>query len=389
MDRMTRPISYRWIALSAWLLLGTCSQAATALEHVLANIDGQPRKLSGKVVVEDSVGSMLLETDDGALWPIHVDFISTRSKDDKPLKLLDKDELAQRLLSELGPDFQVHDSKHYVVVYNTTRTYAKWCSSLLERLQKGFLAYWKKRGCDVHEPKAPLAVLVFSDRDSYLRYAKKELGPGGTNAIGYYSFQTNRIAMYDLTGMQELRRQNTKRGRLSDITALLNQPSAEPLVATIVHEATHQISFNCGMQTRYADNPVWLSEGLAVFFETPDLSSSRSWSGIGKVNYSRWDLFRKNFSNGKVPLLKDLIATDDRIRNPGTAVDAYAEAWAWNYFLITWHTEEYAAYLKTLSAKPQLVQDDPETRLADFRRHFGNDLDELQKEFLRRMSRLK
>lgn len=389
MDWMTRPIPHHWIPLVAWLLVGAGSQTASALEHVLTNIDGQPRKLSGKVVVEDSVGSMLLETDDGALWPIHVDSIHSRTSDDKPLELLDKDALAQRLLSELGPGFQVHDAKHYVVVYNTTRTYAKWCSSLLERLQKGFLAYWKKRGCDVHEPVAPLAVLVFSDRNSYLHYAKRELGPGGTNAIGYYSFQTNRIAMYDLTGMQELRKQNTKRGRLSDITALLTQRAAEPLVATIVHEATHQISFNCGLQTRYADNPVWLSEGLAVFFETPDLSSNRSWSGIGKVNYSRWNLFRKNFSNGKVPLLKDLIATDDRIRNPATAVDAYAEAWAWNYFLITWHPKEYAAYLKTLAAKPRLTFDDPETRLADFRRHFGDDLGKLQKEFVRRMSRLK
>ena len=44
-------------------------------------------------------------------------------------------------------------------------------------------------------------------------------------------------------------------------------------MATIVHEATHQIAFNCGMQQRYADIPLWLCEGMAVYFEAPDLAS--------------------------------------------------------------------------------------------------------------------
>ena len=289
----------------------------------------------------------------------------------------------------MGPGFQVHASKHYVVVFNTTRTYAKWCSSLLERLQTGFISYWKKRGCDVKAPEHPLAVLVFSDKGSYLRHARDELGDAAGNAIGYYSFQTNRIVMYDLTGMQELRRQNSRRGTLHDITALLSQPAAEPLVATIVHEATHQISFNCGLQTRYSFPPVWLSEGLAVYCETPDLSSRRGGGSIGAVNYNRWNRFRKNTSAGRAPPLKRLLVNDDLMRNPRTAVDAYASAWAWNYFLIKWRPKEYTAYLKTLAAKPQMSVDDERTRLQDFRRHFGSDFAELEKEFYRRMSRIK
>ena len=38
---------------------------------------------------------------------------------------------------------------------------------------------------------------------------------------------------------------------------------------------------NTGLQTRYADNPFWVSEGLAVFFETPDLRSKNGWNAIG------------------------------------------------------------------------------------------------------------
>lgn len=361
---------------------------AVAIEHVLANVDGRERELKGKTLAEDAAGSMLLETDEGGLWLLPAGKIRSRTSDSEAFARLDKKQLAERLLAELGPDFQVHESKNYVVVFNTTRTYAKWCSSLLERLQKAFLAYWKKQGFDVREPESPLAVLVFSDRNSYLRYAKRELGPNGGNAIGYYSLFTNRIAMYDLTGSQELRRQYSNRGSLHDITVLLSEPAAEPLVATIVHEATHQIAFNCGLQVRLVDNPAWLTEGLAMYFETPDLSSNRSWSGIGNVNYSRWDLFRRNVNAGKERGIESLIATDKRIKEPRTAVDAYAASWAWTYFLMKWHPKEYAAYLKTLAAKPLLQMDDPATRLADFRKHFGADLHALEEDFFRRMSRV-
>ncbi len=386
--RDLRPAAWLWVVgwlgfAGAWYPAGGCG----AVEHVLVNRNGGLQRLSGEVLEEDSVGSLLLATDEGGLWPISADSIAERTSDSDPLVRLDADQLGARLLEEMGEGFQLHDSKHYVVCFNTTRAYAKWCSSLLERLQKAFISFWKKKGCDVERPKEPLAVLVFGDRRSYERYAKQDLGGSVGNAIGYYSLQTNRIVMYDLTGSQALRRQTSRRGTMHDISALLRQPAAEPLVATIVHEATHQIAYNCGLQKRYVDNPVWLSEGMAMYFETPDLSSNRSWRGIGLVNYARWDLFVQNDRSGKNGTLKELVATDDRFRNGRTAVDAYAEAWAWNYFLIKWRGDQYVDYLQALSEKPLLRYDTPAQRLADFREHFG-DPAALEEEFVRRMRRI-
>ncbi|NOZ41256.1 MAG: DUF1570 domain-containing protein [Planctomycetes bacterium] len=369
-------------------MLGQLS-SARAVERLLVDVDGRTKKLSGKVVIEYADGSMLLETDEGALWPIMADTILDRVSDSEPMVPLDQEQLGQRLLQEMGPGFQLHESKHYVVVFNTTSTYAIWCSTLLEKLQRGFLYFWKKKGAKIHEPKVPLAVLIFKNKTTYLKHAEAELGASAGNAIGYYSFQTNRIVMYDLTGSQAFRREYSRRGSKKDITALLQTREAEPLVATIIHEATHQIAFNSGLQKRYADNPVWLSEGMAVYFETPNLSSRRLWSGTDKVNYSRWDRFRKNVRNDKAANLKTLIADDSRLRHPRTAVDGYAEAWAWNYFLIKWHPKEYTKYLETLAAKPLLTKDKPATRLADFQQHFGKDLKKLEDEFYRRMSKLR
>ena len=56
------------------------------------------------------------------------------------------------------------------------------------------------------------------------------------------------------------------------------QPEALRTVSTIVHEATHQIAFNCGLHTRLSDCPRWFSEGIAMYFETPDLRSAKGWN---------------------------------------------------------------------------------------------------------------
>ena len=230
MEVMSQLPRYVSLLLATWIAV---SPAAHALEYVLANIDGEARKLTGKVVVDDTAGSMLLETDEGAMWPISGSDVLKRTSDSAKMTLLNKRQLGERLMAEMGPDFRLHESKHYVVVYNTTDKYAKWCSSLLERLQKSFIAFWKKRGSKVYAPKAPLAVLIFNNKASYIAHARPELGQAAGNAIGYYSFQTNRIVMYDLTGSQAVRRESTNRGSLKDISALLQSPEA--LHLSLIH----------------------------------------------------------------------------------------------------------------------------------------------------------
>jgi hypothetical protein len=371
------------------LLALTLAGPAYALEEVEFRQEDEIKTVAGQVLIEARDGSLLLKSPDGGLHLLQGTSILDRSSNDQPFEMLTEEALTAQILGELPEDFQVHQSKNYLIFYNTTRTYAKWCSSLLERLHKAFLGFWEKRGADVQAPEHPLVVLIFGDQASYARYAREDLGPAVSSVIGYYSIASNRVMMYDLTGMQSLRREQTNRGSMHDITALLSLPAAEPLVATIVHEATHQVAFNCGLQTRYADNPIWMSEGMAVFFETPDLRSSRSWRGIGKVNYPRWDRFRDNEARGKVAPLARLISDDQLLREPKTAVDGYAQAWAWNYYLITWHPEEYVAYLKAIAAKPILQQDTPQQRLAEFRQHFGDDLEALEADFYRRMARIR
>ena len=360
---------------------------ASKAEQVDFIQNGQQRTIKGRIVVEAADGGILLQSSDGVLWSIEHTDLQHRKELDEPFQPLAPAALSERLLSEMPAGFRSYTTPHYVIVYNTSRTYAQWTSSLLERLYKAFTNYWEGQGIELHDPEFPLPVFLFASRQEYDQASRDDL-PGGTGSIiGFYSLRSNRVNMFDLTGVEAVRA-SSSRGSMREINQMLSQPAAVPLVATIVHEATHQIAFNCGLQARFADIPLWQCEGMAVYFEAPDLTSTRGWRGIGRVNYPRLETFRKNLSNWRAGSLEELLRDSRRFRDPRTAVDAYADAWALNYYLIKYEPKAYTEYLKALAKKRPLIDDPPETRLAEFRTHFG-DLNKLEQEFLKQMSRVK
>ena len=370
------------------------AEPATAIpsEQMLSitfRTDGGTQTVEGRPLVEDSAGGVLLETTAGRQWVIEAGSVESRRQLDAVFTPLSHEEIGEQTLAELPEGFKTHTTPHYVVCYNTSRAYAQWTSSLLERLHRAFTNYWDGKGVELHEPEFPLVVIIYSTPGQYQAASADELGAAAKNIIGYYSLTSNRVSMYDLTGSEAVRIQNggNRRGSLKEINRMLNQPAASPLVATIVHEATHQIAFNCGLQPRLAELPLWLVEGMAVYFEAPDLSTGRGWRGIGKVNTPRLARFKANLGSPRRSSILSLVADDKRLRNSRTAIDAYADAWALNYFLIRYHPDEYVAYVVSLSQKAPLESSTPEARIAEFRQHFG-DIAPLEKEFLKRMQRL-
>lgn len=357
------------------------------LDRITYQLAGNQHSLTGRVLITAADGGMLLQTDDGTLHTIQGRDVLNRETTDEAFVPVTHKELGERLIADMPPGFRVHNTPHYVVCYNTSREFAQWTSSLLERLYKAFTSYWQRQGFELTDPEFPLVVLVFADRQMYDAASRDDL-PGGTGGIiGFYSLRSNRVNMFDLTGSEALRGPGSRRGSTREINQMLSQPAAVPLVSTIVHEATHQIAFNCGLQTRFADIPLWLCEGMAVYFEAPDLASTRGWRGIGRVNYPRLKTFRHNLKNWQTGHLAGMLASDDRFRDPRRAVASYADAWALNYYLIKYRPEEYTAYLKMLADKPPLVDGGPQQRLDEFREHFG-DLASFQRDFLKAMSRI-
>lgn len=360
-----------------------------AAERVTLRRDGKEISLTGRLEIKAADGGLLLMARDGVLWTVEPNEQISHTSDAEAFAPYDRERIAKELLAELPPGFEVHSTAHYMICHNTSKAYAQWCGALFERLYLAFCNFWRRHDFNLHEPEFPLVAIVFGDQAQYAAHAQQELGDAAGSIIGYYNLQTNRMTMYDLTGSANLRQPGDRRSNAAQINQLLSRPEAERTVATIIHEATHQIAYNCGFHTRLSDVPLWVNEGLANYFETPDLSRGKGWRTIGAVNYYRLDGFRDYFSRRTDRSLESLIVDDRRFRDARQAADAYSEAWALNYYLLQKHAKKYHAFLAALAKKRPLVWDSPEERLREFKTAFALDLGEFDQEFLRYMDRVK
>ncbi len=339
-------------------------------------------KSLGEVLVQAADGGILFLTPDGRLWTLQPSEIISSSDSTEPFKPMSGQEIFEQAKQELPDEFLVHKTAHYVIIYNTSETYARWVGELFERLHRAFIIYWKGLGIRLQEPRFPLVAYVFDTKAAYLPFAKRELGDSAESMIGYYHVQTNRVVTFDLTGIAGFNKTGSRPRTQQLINTILAQPQAERTVATIVHEAVHQMAYNSGLQVRLADNPIWVSEGLAMFFETPDVSNAKGWGTIGKLNFYNYQNFRRFLPQRPSDSLITLLTTDDRLRNSQTAQSAYAESWALTYYLLKVNRKAFTAYIKDLSQQTPLGECLPRERLELFQKHFGKDLEKFDQKFV-------
>ena len=337
---------------------------------------------AGEVLVEALDGGLLLEEDDGTLRLIEGvrrERVTVLPTAESPSPA----EVGREVLEELPEGFQLLTTRHYCICFDTSREYARWVGAVFERLREAFSTYFRRDRIGVTAPKRPLVVVIFADRQRYLEHAEPTLGTSSPNVIGFYNLMSNRVTTYDITGSDLVR--GRVGGGASVGQAIAASPAASALVSTLVHEATHQLAFNTGLHQRLAPIPVWLSEGVAMYFETPDLSATSGWRGIGMVNRQRLAHWQQAHRR---ELLSRIIVDDEVFRNPETALDAYAEAWGLAYFLLKTRRKEAAAYLERLGERGPLTEDSPEQRLADFEAAFGESVESLEPALVRFLARL-
>ena len=388
------------LQLATWfifLILGleVSVQTASAIETVDVDQDGASFSVQGEIVVEASDGGMILRDRQGKLWPLQPEQIKKRRTDDIPFALMEQAELGKEILKELPSGFSIHKTKHYLICYNTSKAYAQWCGGLFERLFRAYNNYWMRRDMSLSPPEMPMVAIICKDKETWHHYAGREVGNAVDSIDGYYNLITNRIATYDLTANPQTSGRASKSRNISEINRLLSQPQAGQLVATVIHEATHQIAFNCGIQQRLSDIPIWLNEGMAMYFETPDLRSKKGWRGMGEINMNRFVQFRNYLQRRPGDSLYSMIANgkrmqgrseDKRFGGQQGILDAYSEAWAVTYFLLTYQQDDFIKYLKFLSEKKPGRAESEEQKIEDFEKFFG-DLESLDKKFTQRMQK--
>ena len=320
----------------------------------------QERIASGEILIEAQDGGVMLQGDDGQIWTLQAQDIIERKADARAFQPIDADEMQRRLQGELKEGFQVYRTQHYVIFYNCNELYAKQVGALFEQLYRSFFTFWKNQRWKLPEPDYPLVAVVLRDHSAFLDYASNDIGETAKTVIGYYHLGSNRMTTF-------------------------NVPDWERNVATLIHEATHQLAYNCGVQRRFADNPMWVSEGLATFFESPDRRNPRTWRSIGSVNQVNLRRWYQYFPNRPAESLATLLADDMRYRNATEASAAYAEGWALTYFLIKTKRKEYVAYLRLLSEGKYLAEKTKRQRIEDFVDCFGMTLEETNRAFVKYM----
>jgi hypothetical protein len=353
----------------------------------IRDADGNERRVDGRVPVQAADGGLLLEDRAGRLWTVTPDRLAGDKTLDKNFSPLTPDELAAALIAELDEaggfgSLAPTASEHYVAVSNTGQPLVDWTLAMLERLHDAFRAFWSRQGFETHDPEFPLPVVILRSRDQFAKLANHDRTPASAQGQGYFLATANRTTLVDLTAGEAA----STAGTLGEVRRLVGRNSAS--VTTVVHEATHQIAFNCGMHRRYADNPIWLTEGIAMYFETPDLNSRRGWRTVGRVNRNRLNQFRDFAAKRRQPdSLQTLLGSNSRFAQAETAIDAYSEAWALTHFLIKTKPREFNAYLQMIAAKPLLQFDTPDQRLAEFTTAFGDlqEIDRALQQYLRRL----
>ncbi|MCP4172815.1 MAG: DUF1570 domain-containing protein [Fuerstiella sp.] len=343
---------------------------------------GEVMPLTGRVLAEVPNGSLLLEERSGQLHNLTPKQFTARAARLDAFSYLPPDEMATLLLQQTGGGTAIHQTEHFVICSDASELYTAFCGRLLEKVVVEYLKFFEDSDIQLKKITAKLPVLIFRDTARFQEFAQRQHPDTDFSDVpGYYSVRDNQMLITAISGDREFRTN-------SDVVRELKKKPRQ--VETIVHEAVHQLTFNTGLQVRFADNPMWLSEGLAVFFERASGRSSTIWSRPGEVSRIHLPGFQAATSRNRLRLpLSQLLESDQVFQSPDQLADAYAEGWGLTFFLIRSDRAAFDRLLSHLQNRKPLQPVGTTTRLAEFETATGRSLEDFERYFLRYMSRIR
>jgi hypothetical protein len=265
----------------------------------------------------------------------------------------------------LGP-LRTSVTDHYLGIGDAPDNHRTEALKLCEALSAAYLEHFQEKHFAVAMPPGRLCVVVLKDLASYKAFLGEDPGPG---AGGHYDIDPNWLVIFDFrTGANLPEGANLER---------IN-------TFTLVHEATHQLTYNTGLLDRQGDVPVAVSEGLAMYAE---LWRPGGRSALGMTSKPRLRALVDRAKQGTDEIwfpLERLLVEDALFDNAATRPLADGEAWMLVHHLLktTAALPRFRAYLDAIR-----LRRDASRRLADAREHLG-DLDRLNGALRRDAKRL-
>jgi hypothetical protein len=247
-------------------------------------------------------------------------------------------EIANRLTAVKLTDTGLSETEHYFALGDAPGDFRVGALEVCEGLARTFQKHLMTRGIAIALPARKMALVVLASRKSYEAFKGEEAR--GTEG-GLFDLDANRLVVYQ---------------------------TDNPVVNTftLVHEATHQLTYNTGLLSRQGDVPVALSEGLATYGEV----WRKDRPSLERPNAPRLGVLKTLRGKGPkwIPLAK-LLTDDDYFFDQKTEQLAYAESCLWIYDLL--QTPTGAKTLQTYLAAVR-KRKDPDGRLEDAREAFGD-----------------
>jgi hypothetical protein len=359
------------------------------VKGLLPPMDGKPREYSWDVSghVGKKLQIALIDQDDRPGCHLVTTGFRLEAGDDTFARHM-KELVAKHKLAPVAR----YDSKHFTAWSNAGAEFTAERLRNCETLYQDFLAHFRTKGFAVRPPAVRLMVAVFDSQAGFDAYLGGRMPP---NLVGIYHPPSNRLVIYDVhhnRGLVEGKKHALKIStqipfdidRVQFIGAVERQARAfaeDANVSTTIHEAAHQLSFNCGLLSRTGDVPPWLAEGLATYCEP---AFKGTWQGAGTPNYERVKALAAGLRDkGRLVPLASLVGSTEWRRDSATVLTGYAQSWALFRMLMEERPKQLRAYL-------ELIRDrrTPDHRLTDFRQSFGADLSALERrhqEYVREM----
>lgn len=344
--------------------------------------------------------------DDKASWAALQNLVRGRSLQADTSQL----ELARNSLSD---QFRTYETTRFIVLSDAERNWSRQQAERLERAWQEFTAFANQLDLRPHPLQHKLLCILFNDREMYHAFALAQDKVDQPWIAGYYSPRNRWIVFYHIDSnpdVAEARKQLAtmreylddladrvrsarRSGRHNEARALearlrehqthlraeasrLDVFASNVSVATTVHEAVHQLSFETNVQSPNVDYPLWISEGIATAFET---GSANQRFGPGDEYQPRQDTFRSLYEDKQLLPLRELLIIR-RVCDEEDVAVIYAQSYALFRWLFQKRPDQLSDYLN-LMRRQQHTQLDDADQLRLFEQAFGS-VEALERQWL-------
>jgi hypothetical protein len=284
----------------------------------------------------------------------------------------------EELLAMLKSDFPGHElikTEHYLICHDLDKEKARQAARLAEQVYRAFFEFCEENDIPAAKPEFSLILVMFKDGEVFSRHMQVELGGRSSGVVAFYQLANNRVSVLANASPTPA---------LADYVVAPHVPlDARTALAThLVHELTHQLMCNSGIQHRLTDYPLWVSEGIAAYFEPADAFARNGWRKPGGANSIRLAQLKSLVRSRRNIELRALIGDDQVFRQAAASGESYSLAWGFCHFLLKRHRVEFVQYLQVLAAKCEIAPLTAEERFRDFEAAFKSDLSVLEREFI-------